>query len=456
MGEPIAPQLGLEKELLVMGNGADPDPRGTGPPPAALRDEWQELQKNNQKVPTFFIKENIPLTFMKHVMGLYFVEKPYSSMVTWDHSLIQQMLTECLLHSWSCPGSWGFRDSPCPCEIHSLEGERVAPSSNAGGSLLRWGGTHSFSCYHQMPGCPTGNLLWSRSSEPSSLAGRTTHVSPRLGKHPTEETRLLRELGLGFPTVKWGNLSPQSPLSLVDSPPFGWAKGSLLCMMAQMKQPCRWKRGHPHWPLCHSGSWPDGDGFSGGRNRVGCERQHKSELCLAVDCSQCRQAHIRWAPAVCKSPCSFLTSYKTNDHGLVFLPQEARSHLEEMLSKPLHLMEAEWNKCLHFSHDVGRTSQINNSGWREEVLGTHWMIILGWSDSGPWRRNSKSLLLSDRQDWKRQRTPTPAPSSYSPACYRQGSGSPERECDIIHVQVTQKVTNTARLRPKPFHVGLWT
>lgn len=69
MGEPKAPQLGWEKELLVMGNGAVPDPRGTGPPPAALRNEWQELEKNNQKIPTFFIMENIPLTFMKHLMG---------------------------------------------------------------------------------------------------------------------------------------------------------------------------------------------------------------------------------------------------------------------------------------------------------------------------------------------------------------------------------------------------
>lgn len=189
---------------------------------------------------------------MKHVMGLYFVEKPYNSMATWDHSLIQQMLTECLLHSWSYPGSWGFRDSPCPYDIHSLEGKKVAPNSNAGGSLLQWV-IHSFSCYHQKPGCPTGNLLWSRSSEPFSLAGRTTHESSWLEKQPAGETRLLRKLGLGFSTVKWGNMSPQSPVGLMGSPPFGGTKGSLLCMMAQMKQPCRWRQGHPHWPLYHSG-----------------------------------------------------------------------------------------------------------------------------------------------------------------------------------------------------------
>lgn len=76
-------------------------------------------------------------------------------------------------------------------------------------------------------------------------------------------------------------------------------------------------------------------------------------------------------------------------------------------------MEAEWSKCLHFSRDVGLTSQINNSGWREEVLGTHWMMVLGWSDSEPWRWNSKSLMLSDRTGRDRenrlQLSPTPLP-----------------------------------------------
>lgn len=54
MGEPITPQLGWEKELLVMGNGADLDPRGTGPPPAALRDEWQKLEKKTSENPHIF------------------------------------------------------------------------------------------------------------------------------------------------------------------------------------------------------------------------------------------------------------------------------------------------------------------------------------------------------------------------------------------------------------------
>lgn len=92
--------------------------------------------------------------------------------------------------------------------------------------------------------------------------------------------------------------------------PLGESRGSLVVMIAQMKQPYRWRWGHPSWPLYHYGSWPDGGSFSGGRNRASCARQHKSEPCLAVDCFQCSQAHICWPPAVCKLLCSFLMGYK--------------------------------------------------------------------------------------------------------------------------------------------------
>lgn len=49
--EPKAPQLWWEKELLIIGNRADPDPRGTEPSPATVEMNQREVEKNNQKIP---------------------------------------------------------------------------------------------------------------------------------------------------------------------------------------------------------------------------------------------------------------------------------------------------------------------------------------------------------------------------------------------------------------------
>ena len=133
-----------------------------------------------------------------------------------------------------------IRHSPCPCEIHSLEGERNSTQQQCGGSLLCWRSIHSFSWYYQMPGYPTRTLIWSHSCEASSLARKTTSWGSQIieGAQPW------------FLTVKWGNVSPQGPLGSVASPPFGAIQGKV------QGGPCfaQWHRGNNH--LAETGPSP--------------------------------------------------------------------------------------------------------------------------------------------------------------------------------------------------------
>lgn len=65
MQEPKAPQLWWVKELPIIGNRVDPDPREMESPPAALGDEPAGTGKERSENPQ--LREMIPLAFIEHV-----------------------------------------------------------------------------------------------------------------------------------------------------------------------------------------------------------------------------------------------------------------------------------------------------------------------------------------------------------------------------------------------------
>ena len=90
--EPKAPQLWWEKELLIIGNRADPDPRGTEPSPAAMEMNQHEMEKNNEKIPKcrriylFCLRSMLRTGMNFYILFTKAIQKYYCNLSSFTHS----------------------------------------------------------------------------------------------------------------------------------------------------------------------------------------------------------------------------------------------------------------------------------------------------------------------------------------------------------------------------------
>lgn len=141
-------------------------------------------------------------------------------------------------------------------------------------------------------------------------------------------------------------------------PSCGGARGSLLCTMAQIKQ------GHRHWPLRHSGSWPDGDGLSGGRSRAGCPRQHRNQLWAVF--SSVRHTLLG---SCCLQGTMLLSSGLQRPVNTAWCFSIRKLTVVRKKCYPNHSIRWRQNEISAFIPAVMRDaakSHISQSGWREE------------------------------------------------------------------------------------------